>query len=420
MKFKWHPNEPPPHIESHSKAKLRVLRSYLEAYFNTLNVNFAQEHFRIDLVDGFSGGGTFLDNGEIISGSPLILIEEAEAAAKRLNAKRQKPLNFDCKYYFYDRVRAHTDHLKKVMSERGYPINDEKFVIENIHFEYALSKTINEIKRRQPIKGRAIFLLDQTGYSNVIIKQVAQIFDQLPAAEVILTFAVDSLINFLREDSPLIETYSRTLNLSEDKIKDLHEMRDGVGGKALVQRTLREHFRTFTGADYDTPFFLRPKISRRALWFLHLSRHPKARDVMIQTHWNTNNTFEHFGPGHYNILGWEAICDESTPPLFSFDEIDARDMKEKLLSTLARKTHSLALDTPVTVDAFRHNIANNTAARFEDIDEVLMTLYGEKEIEIQNASGKLRSSQTKRLNKTDLIAVPRQLILPIISRLNEK
>jgi len=36
MRFKWHPDERPPEIESSSKAKLDVLRMYLSAYIDRL------------------------------------------------------------------------------------------------------------------------------------------------------------------------------------------------------------------------------------------------------------------------------------------------------------------------------------------------------------------------------------------------
>ena len=39
MPFSWHPDESPPPIEEHSKAKLTVLRSYLHAYFDRLNLD---------------------------------------------------------------------------------------------------------------------------------------------------------------------------------------------------------------------------------------------------------------------------------------------------------------------------------------------------------------------------------------------
>ena len=57
MPFRWHPDESPPPIEAHSKAKLDVLRSYLRAYLDKLNVNPYREEFKLDLVDGFAGGG---------------------------------------------------------------------------------------------------------------------------------------------------------------------------------------------------------------------------------------------------------------------------------------------------------------------------------------------------------------------------
>ena len=97
--FKWHPDEIPPIIEEHSKAKLLVLRKYLHAYFNKLNIVPNREEFKLDLVDGFAGGGTFRDGDEIVSGTPLVMLEEIESAEERLNEKRKKSLRFDCKCY---------------------------------------------------------------------------------------------------------------------------------------------------------------------------------------------------------------------------------------------------------------------------------------------------------------------------------
>ena len=91
------------------------------------------------------------------------------------------------------------------------------------------------------------------------------------------------------------------LDPTEARLHELTDLNDEVGGRALVQRTLRDHIRIVTGATYDTPFFVRPRQSRRALWFLHLSRHPTARDVMIQRHWDLQNTFEHYGSGDFDM-----------------------------------------------------------------------------------------------------------------------
>lgn len=414
--FEWHPSEPPPRIEPHSKAKLDVLRRYIQEYFDRLNVNPQREEFRLDLIDGFAGGGTFRDGNTEISGTPLVMLEEAKKAEERLNRKRKKRLHINCKFYFVDKEEAHTDHLRKVLREHGYRVDEDKIVVRTGLFENEVKNILRSIKQRQPRIGRAIFLLDQTGFSQVELSLVSNILGELHAAEVILTFAAESLVNHLAETPQIVKAVS-PLQLTEQQIGDLIENKDGVGGRALVQRTLRDHLRVRTGAEYDTPFFIRPKMSRRALWFLHLSRHPTARDVMIQLHWEIQNRFEHYGPGDFGMLGWDALRDSSNLPLFQFGDLDKEWMQKQLLDSLPGKLHSLVSEQPVTVDAMRHRFANQTAARFSDLDEIVLQLVREKEFQILNPEGKVRSRSLKRLKSTDRIALPPILLFSVVSRI---
>ncbi len=416
MSFKWHPDEPPPQIEPHSKAKLTVLRSYLRAYFDRLNLNPQREEFKLDLVDGFAGGGVFTDGNATLSGTPIIMLEETAAARERLNEGRVKPLNIDCKFYFVDKERAHTDHLRMALREREHHVDGDSIVVRTGLFEDEVERILQSIHQRQPRAGRAIFLLDQTGFSQVELALVSRIFSELPASEVILTFAADALINHLAE-TPQIAKAVAPLQLTTSQISRYIEDRDGDTGRALVQRALRDHTRITTGAAYDTPFFIRPRYSRRALWFLHLSRHPTARDVMIQRHWDVQNTFEHYGRGDFGMLGWDALRDSGTLPLFQFRELDAREMHNQLLDSLPRELFALASDQPVTMDAVRHALANRTAARFSDLDQVILQLFREKEFEILNPEGNVRSRALTRLRSTDRIALPSISLLPGLSRL---
>ena len=407
MNFKWHPEEPPPSIEEHSKAKLDVLRSYLRAYFDRLNVNPGREEFKIDLVDGFAGGGTFRDGEKIVSGTPLIMLEESKSAMERLNENRTKPLRFDCKCYFIEKEAAHTDHLRRILREREYVLDDDRIVVRNSLFEEEVENILTEIKHRQPRAGRAIFLLDQTGFSQVELKVVAKILGELPAAEVILTFAAEALTNHLA-NTPEMITMVAPLELTESQIQDLILLKNGNAGKALVQRTLREHIRLVTGATYDTPFFIRPGQSRRALWFLHLSKHPTAWDVMIQRHWEIQNTFEHYGTGDFGMLGWDTLRDPGTMPLFSFSEMDQNKLHTQLLDTMPRELFSLACEEPVTIDAMRHRFANRTAARYSDLDSIVLQLFRDGEIEILGANDKVRSTTLLNLSTIDRIQMPKQ------------
>ena len=404
MTFEWRPGEPPPQIEEHSRAKLHVLRAYLRAYLSRLSVSPFRDEFKLDLIDGFSGGGTFTDGEQVLSGTPLIMIEECEEAKERLNRNRAKRLHCNFKYYFTDKEPLHTRHLKAVLAERGWS-DDENIVVRNNRFEDQADAIIAEIKRRQPRAGRAIFLLDQTGFAQVRLDLVARIFRELPAAEVILTFAADALINHLAETPSYIKAVS-PLELTENRIQDLIRLKNDAGGRALAQRVLRDHIRKRTVATYDTPFFIRPDDSRRALWFLHLSRHPTARDVMIQQHWEISKTFEHYGSGDFEMLGWDALKSEETLRLFRFEDVEAKDLREQLLNTMPAELHTLTARESMSVHTMHYMLANKTAARFVDLDETVIELFREKEFDILDRHGRQRSRNLRKLRAEDRIAAP--------------
>ena len=138
---------------------------------------------------------------------------------------------------------------------------------------------------------------------------------------------------------------------------------------------------------------------------------------MIQRHWDIQNTFEHYGPGDFGMLGWDALKDSTTLPLFNFDQMDLEQMDAQLLESLPKELYGLASEQPVTVDAMRHALANRTAARFSDLDRIILQLAREREFDILNPHGKIRSRSLTRLNPTDRIALPLNLLLPGISRL---
>ena len=116
------------------------------------------------------------------------------------------------------------------------------------------------------------------------------------------------------------------------------------------------------------------------------------------------------------MLGWDALRDSSSLPLFQFDDLDQTHMRNQLLDSLPGKLYSLVSEQPVNVDAMRHRFANQTAARFSDLDEVVLQLVREKEFQILDPEGKVRSRSLKRLKLTDRIVLPPILLLPGFSR----
>ena len=413
MPFTWHLDSPPPAIEEHSRAKLQVLRLYLARYLDRLGSIPARDEFKLDLVDGFAGGGIFRDGDHIISGTPLIMLEESRNARHRLNESRTKSLRFDCKFHFVDVNPDHIDHLRRALADRGYKVDGDDIGVRNASFDDVADEIIASILDHQPRAGRAIFLLDQTGFSQIETGLVKRIFSRLPRAEVILTFAADSLLNHLAERPQLVRA-TAPLEFTESQIQNLVRLRNEDGGRAVAQRVMRQHIHDNTGATYDTPFFIRPKQSRRALWFLHLSRHPTARDVMIQCHWDSFNAFEHYGSGSFDMMGWDAL-NSGTLPLFHFEEFEANQLRDQLLDSMPAEFYPLVAEGPITVETMHHELANRTAARFHDLDHVVLELARQREFEIRNAEGKPRSLSLKRLSPDDRIALPRMRMFPVFA-----
>lgn len=410
MSFVWVPGSPPPFVEEHSLAKLAVFRSYVASYMDRLCEGSRRDVFKLDLVDGFSGGGLFRDAGADIPGTPLIMLEEAQAAYARLNERRVKPLQFDLKFHFGDIAPDHTRYLRQVLSEREFRIPEHEIAVYDGAFEDMVGVIISDIKRRQPRAGRALFLLDQKGFAQVEFDLIRRIFDELAHAEVILTFAAETLLNFMVE-RPEFYTAARPIEFSETDIRDLIGLKHGAGGRALAQRTLRDHLRLQTGATYDTPFFIRPRHSRRALWFVHLSRHPVARDVMVQCHWDNFNTFEHYGSGGLDMMGWDPL-NSGLLPLFGFSQFDADLLHQQLLDTIPDELALFGFSSPLTVEEFRTAVANRTAARFTDLDKALSALASAGELDIRTKGGKLRQKGLVRLDRSDQIALTSRPMFP--------
>ncbi len=407
MAFRWRVNEPPPEIEPHSKAKLSVLRGYLRAYFDRLGGTVhRRDEFKLDLIDGFCGGGVYRDGDGLLVGSPLIMLEESQAAKQRLAQGRTKPLAFDFKHYFIDREQAHADYLNQELVNRGH-LSSNDISMHVGEFENLAPPIIKSIRRRQPRAGRSIFLLDQCGYADVSLWLIRRILSELPAAEVILTIAIDTLFN-LMNTTPRYLNAVAPLALGEDQMRAWLEQRSNQG-RTIVQRAFRRHILDATGANFVTPFFIRPAKSRRTLWFVHLSRHPTARDVMIQRHWAERSTFEHYGPAGLRMMGWDALNDE--PDLFRFADEDQARLHAALLERMPPEIHALASETPVSVEVMRCMFANETAARFQDLDQVVIDLFRAKEVDILDARGRRRGSGLQRLRHDDRIALPYQLSL---------
>jgi hypothetical protein len=115
------------------------------------------------------------------------------------------------------------------------------------------------------------------------------------------------------------------------------------------------------------------------------------------------------------MLGYDSV-NEGTLLDFLFDAGAARQTETQLLDQLPGAIAGLAPDSPVTVDAFHREVANDTAATREMIDTSLLELRRSKEIRLLAASGRDLSAAAQRLRPTDLVTLPERPAFPRLLR----
>ena len=407
----WIPGSPPPLLQSHSDAKLKLIKHYLAGYFETVVPDPRSDRLQISFVDGFCGGGAFKSaDGEVVPGTPVIMLEAVKAAEERLNKTRRKKLTIDARYYFVDKSRPVIDYLKHELNRiRGGTQFENSIQLLVGKFEDRYESIMSDILAKARA-GRSIFLLDQFGYNQVPLNVCRRILDTLSRSEIILTFAIDWLIDYLSADTSFLKAVA-PIEITEDQVNRFLKTKGLRGYRYLIQRLVMKRLQIGTGASYFTPFFIRSNEAGRDLWLIHLSKHPTARNVMTSSHWAIQNASVHQGKAGLNMLGFDPHW-EDTPPLdFEFDLNAEAQIAVALHNDIPYCVEALDSHGPVTFDAFQRAIANDTAARIDQIKKALMTLHDQGDIEILTPSGQLKRTGAQ-LKNTDRLQIKRQLVLP--------
>ncbi|MBD5166666.1 MAG: three-Cys-motif partner protein TcmP, partial [Helicobacter sp.] len=196
-KYIWRVNEELPIIDDHSLVKLEIIEKYLETYIKHLAILPFTDKLKFAIIDGFSGGGLYRAvNNQIISGSPLRILGAIQRLKKEISIEREtknfKNIEFDIPIYLIEKNKATFEFLQKTLSEKSLSSMCE---VINGEFEKIYLQIIQKLKMQK--YQRAIFILDQYGYADATINTIKNILTNFKNTEVILTFACDSLIDYL-------------------------------------------------------------------------------------------------------------------------------------------------------------------------------------------------------------------------------
>lgn len=406
-------------IQQHSVAKHRILQAYLAAYFKTLVSSPNQEVMRLTLVDGFAGGGLYIhsDTNELVKGSPFIFLEATREAEYLINKDRHKKVDLRVDYFFAEPDRHAHQHLDKVLREAGYGdrIGNSVF-LRHAKFQDEADAIIEFIKKKSPRNGRSIFSLDQYGYKDVPTDLIRKIFANLPSAEVILTFGVDSFLNFAG-DAKLTQKLLDGIGLpgvlqgrTIDEIKASE--RDW---RLFIQSALYRSLVENCGARHYTPFFIRNRSGHGDYWLIHLSQHHRARDVMTEVHWANNNYFIHYGGAGldmFHMVGYDPVHDAEhrgqSALGFEFDDVARKSSIFALNEHIPRRVY--ANDEGISFGELFATTCNNSPASAEIYRESIGKLLDEKAIEVVAADGTKRRSASQ-IKGSDQIVPPSQRTL---------
>jgi three-Cys-motif partner protein len=398
----WEIGRPPPVIRPHSVAKHRIIAKYLARYIDTLTSNPRIPALKLTLIDGFAGGGLYLNEHtkEEHFGSPLLMLKTIQESAAIVQARRSRSFDLDVEYLFVESSLNHIACLKVNLEKSDFKglLGDGKIELLNDLFVNQVDAIIKHVQNRRR-GNRAIFVLDQFGYKDVPFPAIQRIMSSLTKAEVILTFASDSLISYISDQDQMQRTLERVgLRLSKEQIRSA---KDENNWRLAIQLLLHEQIFQNSGARHYTPFFIRSKDSHRDYWLIHLSNHWRARDVMVGLHWDENTSFAHYGSSGLTMLGYDLDDDiEITSQPFLFDQQAKTLTTEALLDELPKRIDAFG-GNGVSFDQFFKSVTNHSPATSIIVKQSLAILRREDEIEIRDQTGLTKRPSIQ--NKTDIL-----------------
>ena len=415
--YNW--NNGPDIIQQHSIAKHRILHAYLAAYFQTLVSSPNQDVLRLTLVDGFAGGGLYIHNDtrELVKGSPFICLIATREAEFLINKERRKPVKLDVSYFFVEADRDAYLHLDKALRQEGHgPKLNDSIYMRHAKFQDEADTIIQYIKRKSPRNGRSIFILDQYGYTEVPTELIRKIFETLPSAEVILTFGVDSFLNFASDSELTAKLLAgigvpdvlqgRTINDIKSSERDW---------RLFIQSVLYPQLVAGCGANHYTPFFIRNNKGHGDYWLIHLSQHHRARDVMTDVHWDHNNFFIHYGgPGldMFRMVGYDPDRDSAHKGQFElgfkFDDVARSASIASLMEQIPRLIY--ANEDGLSFGALFATTCNKTPASAKIYRSAMEKLVEHRAIEIISKDGVSRRA-AQQIQASDQIIAPGQRLL---------
>lgn len=408
-KYKWRINCEPPKLQQHSAVKHKIIESYIRDYILTLMAPAHIPRLKLTLVDGFSGGGNYVsESGDYVDGSPLLMLNAVQNTRIQLNLDRKKPREIDVSYEFIDICPDTVEYLEFLLDCR----DQQQLIapIDKARIRTTCSSFLNELPRLihgiQQAKGgeRAIFVLDQYNYDEIPLSDIASILGTLGGAEVIFTFNVGSLITYLSDHAASrkpMEKIGLDRYIPWEKLRQI-KAEEKQHWRAVIQQFLADGIKKVSGAQFMTPFFVRPfGTNTWDYWLIHLSNRYRAHDVMKDLHWQHGNMFGHDLEHGMFLQGYNPNIDPSyTGQNMLFDGAASGICVDNMREHFGRQVFEAA--NGVKAGKLFESCASSSTGAEQHFQLATQQLHRQKDIVVVGADGRLRRP-SQHYNKDDVI-----------------
>lgn len=408
-KYEWGVGQALPLLDEHSQTKHHIISDYLKRYVEVVMANYAMEKLSMTIVDGFAGGGKYIDAlNKIIDGSPFLILQAIKEAEAKINVGSNKNRRVEAEYHFIEKAEPHIDFLRYELQRSTF----SGCLHDNVHlynsgFAEEAAGILARIKKRNPRRQRAIFILDQYSYKDVPFSIVRKVLRELSNGEVILTFNFDAAQSYISDTPRNRKAFS---NIQLEKYiswERLAEFKEAGNWHAAIQEQLANAIFMASGAKHITLFFIHPK-KGRAYWLVHLSNVYRARDVMMDIHWKHANNqpyfTHHLGAGIY-ALGYQAFKVPGQNSLELCDEkVLNKETEERCIKALSEELprHIFGVERPVSFAQLTDTLGSFTVASESQIKSSLQPAIETKELVVRTAKGGVRKSSAQ-ISGSDLI-----------------
>mgnify|MGYP000102844258 CR=1 FL=1 len=385
----------------HTQKKHAILRDYFLQYLLT-RCHYPTRSFKLVIVDAFSGSGMYEGNNY---GSSLIFLDVLHQAIVGENTRRHAEnlpeLHIECLLCFNDIETETINMLKANVETFCSTLTDVSQLTVRPEFSsYAFDAWYPLLKQRIQQTGcnNVFFNLDQCGYKHVGTDVIRDILSSWKSAEVLLTFMIESLINYL---SPKKENVHLEPSLRA-QVTDLSTaFNQGNLSRVTWLGQAEQMVFNYLGqvAQFVSPFTINNPNGWR-YWLMHFATSYRARQVFNNVLHQDNATQAHYGRAGLNMLSYTPGDDAQ---LYLFNE-DSREQAKASLYDDIPNVVSRSGDT-LEMDEFYKLVYNGTPAHSDDIHQMMID-NPDVEILTREDGGRRRKANTIR--STDVIKLKKQ------------